>query len=149
MIYAFFLICFCSKIIFDHKIFSLCWDKLDYPGSIAYLSCYFRRRRDHTKYDLDQTKIFLYIRRGVLHKTVIGKQFDWTSTTALCELIGQSVAPECHAHLRMIENIQLHRMFEKQASSVWKHLILRICSSQRERERERTNKTKKGQVGSF
>ena len=35
-----FLICFCSKIIFDQKTFSLCWDKLDYPGSIVYLSCY-------------------------------------------------------------------------------------------------------------
>ena len=35
MIYAF----FCSKIIFDQKLFSNCWDKLDYPGSIVYLSC--------------------------------------------------------------------------------------------------------------
>ena len=34
-----FLICFCSKIIFDQKIFSFCWDKLDYTGSIVYLSC--------------------------------------------------------------------------------------------------------------
>ena len=32
-----FLICFCSKIIFDQNFFSVCWDKLDYPGSIAYL----------------------------------------------------------------------------------------------------------------
>ena len=35
-----FLICFCSKIIFDQKVFSFCWDKLDYPGSIVYLSCF-------------------------------------------------------------------------------------------------------------
>ena len=35
-----FLICFCSKIIFNQKIFSLFWDKLDYPGSIVYLSCF-------------------------------------------------------------------------------------------------------------
>ena len=35
-----FLICFCSKIIFDQKIFSICWDKLDNPGSIVYLSCF-------------------------------------------------------------------------------------------------------------
>ena len=34
-----FLICFCSKIIFDQNISPLCWDKLDYPGSIVYLSC--------------------------------------------------------------------------------------------------------------
>ena len=34
------LICFCSKIIFYQKIFSLCWVKLDYPGSIVYLSCF-------------------------------------------------------------------------------------------------------------
>ena len=39
MIYPFFLFVFCSKIIFDRNIFSLCWDKLDYPGSIVYLSC--------------------------------------------------------------------------------------------------------------
>ena len=38
MIYAFSYF-FCSKIIFDQKFFSLCWDKLDYPGSIVYLSC--------------------------------------------------------------------------------------------------------------
>ena len=25
---------------FDQKILSLCWDKLDYPGSIVYLSCW-------------------------------------------------------------------------------------------------------------
>ena len=37
-----FLICFCSKIIFD-KIFFLCWDKLDYPGSIAYLSFFVQK----------------------------------------------------------------------------------------------------------
>ena len=35
-----FLICFCSKIIFDQNFFSICWDKLDYPGSIVYLSCF-------------------------------------------------------------------------------------------------------------
>ena len=29
----------CSKIIFDPKCFTFCWDKLDYPGSIVYLSC--------------------------------------------------------------------------------------------------------------
>ena len=34
-----FLICFCSKIIFDQKVFSFCWGKLDYPRSIVYLSC--------------------------------------------------------------------------------------------------------------
>ena len=31
---------FSSKIIFDQH-FSFCWDKLDYPGSIVYLSCYY------------------------------------------------------------------------------------------------------------
>ena len=31
---------FCSKIIFDQKLFSYCWDKVDYPGSIVYLSCF-------------------------------------------------------------------------------------------------------------
>ena len=35
MIYAF----FCSKIVFDQKLFSYCWDEFDYPGSIVYLSC--------------------------------------------------------------------------------------------------------------
>ena len=30
---------FCSKIIFDQNFVSFCWDKLDYPGSILYLSC--------------------------------------------------------------------------------------------------------------
>ena len=35
-----FLICFCSKIIFNQKVFSFCWGKLDYLGSIAYLSCF-------------------------------------------------------------------------------------------------------------
>ena len=29
---------FCSKIIFDQKLFSYCWDKFDYPGSIVYFS---------------------------------------------------------------------------------------------------------------
>ena len=62
-----------------------------------------RRRRDHAKYDLDQAKIFLYIRRGLRQKIVTTKQFDWTSSTALCKLIGQSVAPDRHAHLRMFE----------------------------------------------
>ena len=33
-----FLICFCSKIILDRKVFSFCQGKLDYPGSIVYLS---------------------------------------------------------------------------------------------------------------
>ena len=28
-----------TKIIFDQKMFSLCWDKLDYPGFIVNLSC--------------------------------------------------------------------------------------------------------------
>ena len=37
---CFFLICLCSKIIFEQKMFSLCWDKLNHPGSIAYLSCF-------------------------------------------------------------------------------------------------------------
>ena len=32
---------FWSKMIFDQKIFSFCWDKLDYPGSIVCLSCFF------------------------------------------------------------------------------------------------------------
>ena len=36
------LICFCSKIIFDQRNFSFCWDKLDYPGSIVYLFCFTR-----------------------------------------------------------------------------------------------------------
>ena len=31
---------FCSKIIFDQKLFSYCWEKFDYPGSIVYLSCF-------------------------------------------------------------------------------------------------------------
>ena len=31
---------FCSKIIFDQKPFSYCWDEFDYPGSIVYLSCW-------------------------------------------------------------------------------------------------------------
>ena len=35
-----FLIYFCSKIFFDQKVFSFCWGKLDYPGSIVYLSCF-------------------------------------------------------------------------------------------------------------
>ena len=39
MIYAFFDF-FCSKLIFDQKVFSYCWDKFDYPGSIVYLSCF-------------------------------------------------------------------------------------------------------------
>ena len=39
MVYAFFD-CFCSKIIFDQKLFSYCWKKFDYQGSIVYLSCY-------------------------------------------------------------------------------------------------------------
>ena len=30
---------FCSKIIFDQKLFSYCFDKFDYRGSIVYLSC--------------------------------------------------------------------------------------------------------------
>ena len=34
-----FLICFCSKIVSDQNFFSFCWDKLDYPGFIVYLSC--------------------------------------------------------------------------------------------------------------
>ena len=38
MIYAFFDF-FCSKIIFDQKLFSYCLEKFDYPGSIVYLSC--------------------------------------------------------------------------------------------------------------
>ena len=38
IIYAFFDF-FCSKIIFDQKLFSYCWDKFDYLGSIVYLSC--------------------------------------------------------------------------------------------------------------
>ena len=46
-----FLICFCSKIIFDQNIFSLCWDKLDYPGSIVYLSCLFELLANLMKYD--------------------------------------------------------------------------------------------------
>ena len=33
------LICFCSKIVFYQNFFSFWWDKLDYPGSIVYLSC--------------------------------------------------------------------------------------------------------------
>ena len=39
MMYAF-LWFFCSKIIFDQKLFSYCCDKFDYPGSIVYLSCW-------------------------------------------------------------------------------------------------------------
>ena len=39
MIYAFFLF-FCSKIIFDQKLFSYCWDEFNYPGSIVFLSCF-------------------------------------------------------------------------------------------------------------
>ena len=31
---------FYSKIIFDQNLFPFCWDELDYPGSIVYLSCY-------------------------------------------------------------------------------------------------------------
>ena len=65
------------------------------------------RRGDLVKYDLDQAKIFLHVRGGLPHKIVITKQFDWTSSTALCELNGQSVAPESHAHLRMFENIRI------------------------------------------
>ena len=38
IIYAFFDF-FCSKIIFDQKLFSYCLEKFDYPGSIVYLSC--------------------------------------------------------------------------------------------------------------
>ena len=38
MIYAFFYF-LCSKIIFDEKLISYCWDKFDYPWSIVYLSC--------------------------------------------------------------------------------------------------------------
>ena len=34
-----FFIHFCSKIIFDQKLFPYCLDKFDYPGSIVYLSC--------------------------------------------------------------------------------------------------------------
>ena len=39
MICAFFYF-FWSKIIFDQKLFSYCWDRFDYPGSILYLSCF-------------------------------------------------------------------------------------------------------------
>ena len=39
MIYVF-LDFFCSKIIFDQNLFSYCWDKFDYPGSIVYLSSF-------------------------------------------------------------------------------------------------------------
>ena len=38
MIYALFDF-FCSKIIFDQKLFSYCWDNFDYLGSIVSLSC--------------------------------------------------------------------------------------------------------------
>ena len=37
MTYAFFT--FCSKIIFDQKLFVYFWDEFYYPGSIVYLSC--------------------------------------------------------------------------------------------------------------
>ena len=30
----------CSKIIFDQKLFSYCWDQFDYQGSIVYLFCF-------------------------------------------------------------------------------------------------------------
>ena len=38
-LYTCLVLFFCSKIIFDQKLFSYCWDKFDYPGSIVYLSC--------------------------------------------------------------------------------------------------------------
>ena len=38
MIYAYFDF-FCSKIIFNQKLFSYCWDKIESPGSIVHLSC--------------------------------------------------------------------------------------------------------------
>ena len=38
---------FCSKIIFEQKLFSYCWGKFDFPGSIVYLfCCSFRRKID-------------------------------------------------------------------------------------------------------
>ena len=78
-----------------------------------------RRRGDLAKYDIDQAKIFLHIRRGLRHKIVMTKQFDWTSFNFLGEFIGQSVAPDSHAHLRMFEkHLTLRRMFEKQVWNV-------------------------------
>ena len=41
IICAFFIV-FCSKIIFDKKLFSYCWSEFDYPGSIVYFSCFFK-----------------------------------------------------------------------------------------------------------
>ena len=76
-------------------------------------------RGHQTKLNLDKAKIFLHIRRCLRNKIVITKQFDWISSTALCELIGQSVAPECHAHLRMFEKHSTPpSIFEKHASNV-------------------------------
>ena len=40
MIYAFFLSFFVQKSFFTNFFSSFCWDKLDYPGSIVYLSCF-------------------------------------------------------------------------------------------------------------
>ena len=46
MSYAFFIF-FCSKIIFDQKLFSYCWNRFDYPVSIVYLSCCFQNCKFH------------------------------------------------------------------------------------------------------
>ena len=61
MIYAFFYF-FCSKIIFDQKLFPYCWEKYDFPGSIVYLSCFWMKRPSWLLTAISTTKQITFFR---------------------------------------------------------------------------------------
>ena len=74
-------------------------------------------------------------------------------STALFALIGQSVAPDSHAHLRMLEcfktGFQCLKNIRFQEFAVAKREREREREREKEREKEKPIKTKKGQAGSF
>ena len=89
-------------------------------------------RGNQEKYDLDQAKEIVHISHGLRKKHLHNQTIWFDIMHYLCELIGQSVAPESHAH-HLLKNIRL--------CSEW----LKNIRFQEERDRE--NKEEEGESG--
>ena len=96
-----FHICFCSKIIFDQKFFSLCWHKLDYPGSIAYLSCSF------INFEYVLSLAFVNFKMSfVIHGFIFCLQWSWNLETEKYyrEYVNKPLQPKIWCTIKTLYN---------------------------------------------
>ena len=128
------------------EIWAAFYDNKDLKSIASFI---FHMRGDQAKYDLDQAKIFLCVRRGLRHKIVITKQFDWTASTALLCLnwLVKVLLKRATPIFKCLKNIRFRLECLKNTLRMFKNYsIPRICSSQRGVDSEQKRRRGSGVV---